>query len=108
MIPGGIKAGSAAFNILRGLYRGKKAVRSGSKSASKFFASKKMPRTAKFAESVGKQATAGTRYATKTIKNNPKTSSFIGGAMIWDILDSDLWLNRSLKISYLDQNLENE
>ena len=48
-----------------------------------------MPGTAKFAESVGKQATAGTRYATKTIKNNPKTSSFIGGAMIWDILDSD-------------------
>jgi len=89
MIPGGIKAGTAAFKILRGLYRGKKAVRSGTKSASKFFASKKMPGTAKFAESVGKQATAGTRYATKGIKNNPKTASFVGGAMIWDILDND-------------------
>ena len=89
MIPAGIKAGTAAFKILRGLYRGKKAVRSGTKSASKFFASKKMPGTAKFAESVGKQTTKATRYATKTVKDNPKTSSFIGGAMIWDILDSD-------------------
>ena len=89
MIPGGIKAGSAAFNILRGLYRGKKAVRSGSKSASKFFASKKMPKTAKFAESVGKQATKATRSTTKTIKDNPKTASFLGGAVLWDMLDSD-------------------
>ena len=89
MIPAGIKAGTAAFKILRGLYRGKKAVRSGTKSASKFFASKKMPGTAKFAESVGKQTTKATRYATKTVKDNPKTASFIGGAMIWNILDSD-------------------
>tara|TARA_R100000479_G_scaffold1804_1_gene1155 strand:+ start:233 stop:502 length:270 start_codon:yes stop_codon:yes gene_type:complete len=89
MIPAGIKAGTAAFKILRGLYRGKKAVRSSTKSASKFFASKKMPGTAKFAESVGKQTTKATRYATKTVKDNPKTASFVGGAMIWDILDSD-------------------
>tara|TARA_R100000329_G_C7582551_1_gene206380 strand:- start:683 stop:952 length:270 start_codon:yes stop_codon:yes gene_type:complete len=89
MIPAGIKAGTAAFKILRGLYRGKKAVRSGTKSASKYFASKKMPGTAKFAESVGKQTTKATRYATKTVKDNPKTASFVGGAMIWDILDSD-------------------
>ena len=89
MIPGGIKAGSAAFNILRGLYRGKKAVRSGSKSASKFFASKKMPKTAKFAESVGNKATKATRSTTKTIKDNPKTASFLGGAVLWDMLDSD-------------------
>ena len=89
MIPGGIKAGSAAFKILRGLYRGKKAVRSGTQTASKYLASKKMTKSAKFAESVGKQATYGTRLATKGIKDNPKTASFVGGAMIWDILDSD-------------------
>jgi hypothetical protein len=87
MIPAGIKAGSMAFNVLRTLYKGKKAIRKGASTSSKFLASKNMPGIAKGAEGVGKGVTKATRYTQKKLKKYPKTASAVGGAIAFDIFD---------------------
>ena len=89
MIPAGLKAGTFAFHMLKTLYKGKKAIRTGADVSSKWIAKKGFGETAQVASGMGKKITKASRWTGKKIKKYPKTASAIGGAPARDLLDKD-------------------
>ena len=81
-------AGTVGLRILKSLYKGKKWIGRGSKKASEF-AAKHHPGTSKFITGASQKVHKGTKYVARKIKKHPKSSSAIGGAVAWDILDKD-------------------
>ena len=81
-------AGSVGLRILKTLYKGKKWIGRGSKKAAEF-AGKHHAGTSKFITGASQKTHKGVRLAQRKIKKHPKTSAAIGGAIGWDMLDSD-------------------
>ena len=89
MIPAALKAGSVGLRILRTLYGAKAKVSKASKAASNLAAKKGLTNTSKFITGVSKKTHKGTKLAKKYIKKYPKSSAAVGGAIGYDIFDSD-------------------
>ena len=82
-------AGTVGLRILRALYKGKKWIGKGSKSAASFAAQKGHPHLSTAITGASQKTHKATKYITRKIKNNPKSCAAIGGAVVWDILDKD-------------------
>jgi len=87
MIPA-IKAGTWGLAFMKQLYRTKKVIGRGSKKAASF-AGKHHAGTSKFITGVSQKTHKGFGIAQRKIRKHPKTSAAIGGAIGWDMLDSD-------------------
>ena len=81
-------AGTVGLRILKTLYKGKKWIGKGSKKAADF-AGKHHPGTSKFITGTSQKTHKATKYIARKIKKYPKSSSALGGAVAWDIIDSD-------------------
>ena len=81
-------AGTIGLRILKTLYKGKKWIGRGSKTASGF-AAKHHAGTSKFIKGTSQKAHKGSRWLGKKIKKHPKSSASIGGAIGWDLIDRD-------------------
>jgi len=81
-------AGTIGLRILKTLYKGKKWIGRGSKTASGF-AAKHHAGTSKFITGTSQKVHKGTKYVARKIKKYPKTSAALGGAVAWDIVDND-------------------
>ena len=81
-------AGTVGLRILKTLYKGKKWLGKGSKKAAAF-AGKHHAGTSKFITGTSQKAHKGSRWIGKKIKKHPKSSAAIGGAVGWDLIDSD-------------------
>ena len=82
-------AGTVGLRILRALYKGKKWIGKGSATAASFAAKKGHPHLSKAISGASQKTHKATKYITRKIKKYPKSSSAIGGAVVWDILDKD-------------------
>ena len=82
-------AGTVGLRILKTLYKGKKWIGKGSKTAASFAAKKGHPHLSKAITGASQKVHTGTKYVARKIKKYPKSSSAIGGAVVWDILDKD-------------------
>ena len=89
MIPAGLKAGSMALRFLRTLYGAKAKVGKASKAASSFAGKKGFTKTSQFITGASQKTHKGTKLAKKYIKKYPKSSAAVGGAIGYDIFDSD-------------------
>ena len=89
MIPVGLKAGSMGLKILRTLYKGKAKIGSASKSAASFAAKKGFGKTSQAITGLSQKTHKGTKLAKSKIKQYPKSSAAIGGAVGWDLIDRD-------------------
>ena len=89
MIPAGLKAGPMALRFLRTLYGAKAKVGKASKAASSFAGKKGFTKTSQFITGASQQTHKGTKLAKRYIKKYPKSSAALGGAVGWDIIDSD-------------------
>ena len=81
-------AGTVGLRILKTLYKGKKWIGRGSKKTAEF-AAKHHAGTSKAITGASQKVHKGTKYVARKIKKHPKSSSAIGGAVAWDILDKD-------------------
>ena len=84
-----VAAGRVGVSMLRTLYKGKKKIGKMTEGAAKYAAKKGHPGIAKGLYGAQKKAHLGSKATGKWIKQNPKTSSAITGAVLWDILDND-------------------
>jgi hypothetical protein len=89
MIPAGLKAGSMALRFLRTLYGAKAKVGKASKAASSFAGKKGFTKTSQFITGASQKTHKGTKLAKRYIKKYPKSAAALGGAVGWDIIDSD-------------------
>ena len=87
MIP--TKAFPVAISILKTLYKGKRKIGKMTGAAGDYAAKKGHTNLAKGLYGASDKAHKGSRATGKWIKKNPKVSSAITGAVIWDILDND-------------------
>jgi len=81
MIPVGLR-------ILKTLYKAKGKMGKGSAFVADKAGKAGFTETSQAITGASKKVQQGTRYVGKKIKNNPKTASAIGGAMLWDMLDN--------------------
>ena len=84
-----VGAGRIGVSMLRTLYKGKKKIGKMTKMTADYAAKKGHPGIAKGLYGASQKAHKGSRATGKWIKKNPKVSSAITGAVIWDILDND-------------------
>jgi len=84
-----VAAGRVGVSMLRTLYKGKKKIGKMTEGAAKYATKKGHPGIAKGLYGAQDKAHKGTKATGKWIKKNPKVSSAITGAVIWDILDND-------------------
>ena len=84
-----VAAGRIGVSMLRTLYKGKKKLGKVTKITAEYAAKKGQPGIAKGLYGASDKAHKGSRATGKWIKKNPKVSSAITGAVIWDILDND-------------------
>ena len=89
MIPAALKAGSVGLRILRTLYGAKAKVGKASKAASSFAGKKGFTKTSQFITGASQKTHKGTKWAKRKIKKYPKSSAALGGAIGYDIFDSD-------------------
>ena len=89
MIPAALKAGSVGLRILRTLYGAKAKIGKTTKAASNLAAKKNLTNTSKFITGASQKTHKGTKLAKKYIKKYPKSSAAVGGAIGYDIFDSD-------------------
>ncbi len=89
MIPAALKAGSVGLRILRTLYGAKAKIGKTTKAASNLAAKKGLTNTSKFITGASQKTHKGTKLAKKYIKKYPKSSAAVGGAIGYDIFDSD-------------------
>ena len=84
-----LAAGSTALRFLRTLYKAKKKIGKGASKAAGYAGKKGFPKTSQFITGASQKTHKGVRLAQRKIKKHPKTSAAIGGAIGWDMLDSD-------------------
>ena len=84
-----VAAGRIGVSMLRTLYKGKKKIGKVTKMTADYAAKKGQPGIAKGLYGAQKKAHIGSKATGKWIKRNPKVSSAITGAVIWDIFDND-------------------
>ena len=89
MIPAALKAGSVGLRILRTLYGAKAKIGKTTKAVSNLAAKKGLTNTSKFITGASQKTHKGTKLAKKYIKKYPKSSAAVGGAIGYDIFDSD-------------------
>ena len=84
-----VAAGRVGVSMLKTLYTGKKKLGKMPSGAAKYASQKGYPGVAKGLYGAQDKAHKGSKATGKWIKKNPKVSSAITGAVIWDILDND-------------------
>ena len=87
MIPFIPSAASVGLRILKTLYKGKRKIGKGSAVVADKVGKAGFTGTSQAITGASKKVHQGTRFVGKKIKKNPKTASFLGGAIGMSFLD---------------------
>ena len=80
-------AGSVGLRILKTLYKAKRKVGKGSAFVADKAGKAGFSGTSKAITGINKKTHKGSKYVARKIKKYPKSSSAIGGAIAWDMID---------------------